>query len=306
VRRKTFYDVGKIELDASLVGDRRQVKGAVGRPARGGDDGGRILQGLSRDDVARPDVARDQVHHRSPAGGGDGAAPGVDSGNEAGAGQRDADRFRHRRHRARGVLPRAGADRRAGRHFQALQLVAADLAAGVGAHAFEHLDDADLTAVEIARQQGAAIQEHRWHVEPHHRHHHAGQGLVAARQANDGIVAMAAHDQLDRLRHQLARHQRSLHAAMAVGDAVGHAGRGELEGGAAGLAHARLHELGLVVQRHVAGRGFAPGRGDADQRLIEIIGREPGAEHHGAHRRLLGSFGHITAGQATLVEAWHG
>ena len=66
------------------------------------------------------------------------------------------------------------------------------------------------------------------HVEPHHRHHQPGQRLVAAGEADQRVVAMAAHRELDRVGDDLAADQRGLHPGMAHGDAVGHGDGGEL------------------------------------------------------------------------------
>ena len=50
-------DVEQVELDAAFMGDGRQVQGGVGRAAGGRDHGGRVLERLAGDDVARTDAA---------------------------------------------------------------------------------------------------------------------------------------------------------------------------------------------------------------------------------------------------------
>ena len=74
---------------------------------------------------------------------------------------------------------------------------------------------------ERARKDRAAIDEDRRYVEPAHGHHHARKRLVAAGHADQCIVAMAAHGELDGIGDDLARGQRGLHALMPHGDAVG-------------------------------------------------------------------------------------
>ena len=89
----------------------------------------------------------------------------------------------------------------------------------------------------------AAIEEHRRHVQPQHRHHHAGQALVAARDADQRVIAMAAHGQLDGIGDHFARHERGLHALVPHGDAVGHRDGAEFARRAAGLLHAALGRI---------------------------------------------------------------
>ena len=95
------------------------------------------------------------------------------------------------------------------------------LADGELADSLEQVLHRDGTAAIGAWKDGAAIDEDRRHVEPAHGHHHAGQRLVAAGHADQRVVAMAAHGELDGIGDDLARGQRGLHALMPHGDAVG-------------------------------------------------------------------------------------
>ena len=106
----------------------------------------------------------------------------------------------------------------------------------------------------------------------HHRHHHAGQGLVAAGEADQRVVAMAAHGELDGIGDAFARDQRGLHALVAHGDAVGHGDGAEFARRAAGGGNAALDGLGLAHQRDVAGCGLVPAGGNADERLVDLLG----------------------------------
>ena len=65
VRRRLEYfgDVEQVELDAALVRHRRQVQRAVGRAASRRDDAGGVLESGAGADVARADVALEQLHH---------------------------------------------------------------------------------------------------------------------------------------------------------------------------------------------------------------------------------------------------
>ena len=135
----------------------------------------------------------------------------------------------------------------------------------------EHVLHGDRLALEGAGQDRAAIDEDRRHVEPAHRHHHAGQRLVAAGEADQRVIGMAAHGQFDGVGDHLARRQRGLHAVVAHGDAVGDGDGAELARRAAGGRDALLHRLRLAHQRDVAGRGLVPAGRDADERLVDLL-----------------------------------
>jgi hypothetical protein len=81
--------------------------------------------------------------------------------------------------------------------LQLAEVFGAHLAGRMLADGLEHVLDADLAALEAAGQDGAAVEEHRRHVQAQHGHHHAGQALVAAGDAHQRVVAVAAHGQLD-------------------------------------------------------------------------------------------------------------
>ncbi len=102
------------------------------------------------------------------------------------------------------------------------------------ADALEDVDDGHVAAVELAGQDRAAVHEHRRHVQAQHGHHRAGQALVAAGDADERVVAVAADGELDAIGDHLARDERRLHALVAHGDAVGHRDGAELARRAAG------------------------------------------------------------------------
>jgi hypothetical protein len=69
----------------------------------------------------------------------------------------------------------------------------------------EHIDHGHVLAVESPGHDRAAIEEHGRHIQAQHRHHHAGQALVAACDADERVIAMAAHGELDGIGDHLAR-----------------------------------------------------------------------------------------------------
>ena len=128
-----------------------------------------------------------------------------------------------------------------------------------------------------------------------------GQRLVAAGQADQRVVAMAAHGELDRIGDDLARDQRGFHALVAHGDAVGHGDGGELARRAAGGLDAQLHRLGLAAKRDVAGRGLVPAVATPTSGWwISSLGQAHGVEI-GAVRRPLRADRDVAAGQLRLV-----
>src|SRR3546814_19257912 len=92
----------------------------------------------------------------------------------------------------------------------------------------------------------------------HHGHHHAGQRLVAAGEADQRVVAVAAHGELDGVGDEVAADQRRLHALVAHGDAVGHGDGAELSRGAGGRLPAALPPLRLARAGAVEGRRLVP------------------------------------------------
>ena len=292
-----FGDVEQVELDAAFMRDRRQMQRRIGRAAGRGDHGGGIFQRLFRHDVARPEVVADQVHDLLAGGHAERVADLVGRRRAGRIRQRQADRLGHRRHGVGGELRAAGAGRRAGQLLELVEIGVRHLADRMLADRLEHVLHGDRLALEGAGQDRAAVDEDRRHVEPAHRHHHAGQRLVAAGDADQRVIGVAAHGQLDRIRDHLARRQRGLHALVAHGDAVGDGDGAELARRAAGGGDALLDRLGLAHQRDVAGRGFVPAGGDADERLMDLRRGQTHRVIIGAMRRALGAFGHVPAGQ---------
>ena len=128
--------------------------------------------------------------------------------------------------------------------------------------------------LKCARQDRAAIEEHRRHVEAQHRHHHAGQRLVAAGDADQRVIAMAAHGQLDRSR----RSPRALTSedfmpswpmAMPSVTVMVQNSRGVPPA----AFDALLDRLRLAHQRDVAGRRLVPAGGHADEGLVDLLAR---------------------------------
>ncbi len=295
-------DREQVEVDAALMGDGRQMQAGIGRATRCRNHRRGILQRLAGDDVARPDVARHQFHHLLASGH---AEPVTDLVGRRRAGrirQRQSDRLGDHGHRVGGELAPAGAGGGTGDLLERLQVLVRHLADRMKADRLEDIDDGDIPALEGAGQDRPAIDEDRGNVQPAHRHHHARQRLVAAGHADQRVVAVAAHGELDRVGDHLARRQRRLHPLVAHGDAVGHRDRAEFARRAVCCRNTLLDRLGLPHQRDVAGRRFVPAGGNADERLVDLFRGQPHRIVVGPMRRALRSFRHMAAGQLLLVD----
>ena len=169
-----FGDVEQIELQAAFIGDRRQVQGGVGRAAGGGDDRRGVFQRLAGDDVARANVLGDQIHDHLAGQHAELVADLVRRRGAGRIGQREADRFGNRRHGVGGELRAASAGRRTGVLLERLEVGVLHCADRVLADRLVDVLNGDRLALERAGQDRAAIDVDRRHVEPAHRHHHAG------------------------------------------------------------------------------------------------------------------------------------
>ncbi len=91
----------------------------------------------------------------------------------------------------------------------------------VGADGLEHADHGHVALALVgARVDRPAVQHQAGHIQATEGHGRAGDGLVAADQADHAIEQVAAHDQLDRVGHDLAADQAGLHALGAHRHAV--------------------------------------------------------------------------------------
>ena len=257
-------EIMQVELDAGLVGDRRQMQSAIGRAAGRGDDCRGVFERLAGDDVARPNVALDQFHHRPARGLRVGVARIVWRRRAGRARQCQPDRLGNAGHRVGGEETAARTRRGASGAFELVQFLVGHPADAVRADTLIDIANRHVAAMEAAGQDRAAIHENRRHVEPHHRHHQPGQRLVAPCQSDERVIAMAAHRQFDRVGDDLAADQRRLHPGMPHRDPVGDRDRRELTRRPARGRYALLRDLRLAGQRDVAGCGLVPGRRHAD------------------------------------------
>lgn len=159
----------------------------------------------------------------------------------------------------------------AGDAFQLVQVLVRQGAGGVAADRLEQAQHGDVAALVGAGQDRAAIHEYAGDIQPQHRHHHPRQRLVAAGEAHQRVVAVAAGGELDAVGDRVAGDERGLRALVAHGYAVDDGDGGEFPRCAAGLGDALLDRLRLAVERDVAGGGLVPAGGDADEGLVDLV-----------------------------------
>ena len=264
----------------------------IGRSAGRRHDRARILQRAPRDKVARQrPAALQDVHHDVPGTLCNRQPLRVDARHHRGIRHRQSERFGHHRHRVGGELPGAGADARLAGALQNVQVRFAHRAGLHRADAFIGIEHRHLVSLKTPRQRGSAIEKYPRHVAAHEPHHRAGQGLVAAAERDEPVIGVALHHRFDRVRDQLAAHQRELHALVVHGDAVGDHDGGELARRAAGRCHTFLRGVDLRPVRHVARRHLALLAHHPDHRLGDRRVVEAHRAHEGAVRRAIKAVG---------------
>src|SRR5262249_4526943 len=127
-----------------------------------------------------------------------------------------------------------------------------------------------------------AIKNKAWKIHTRQRHAGGGDRFVTANHADYRVEELATTDELDGIRDDLAADQRGAHALGAHGLAVGDGDGIELHGSAARGANALFHLSREAAQVKVAGHGFNPGVGHADERLGEVGIRIADRLEHGA------------------------
>ena len=215
----------------------------------------------------------------------------VHGGHAVEAHGREADQLHHRGHGVGGVLPAARAGAGARDVFQLEQFRVRHFSRGVRAHRFKHILNGDVFSLVHTGRNGAAIEHQAGKIQPRQRHGGGGNGFVAADDADDGVEHLPAAHQFDGIGDDLAAHQRGAHAFGAHGLAVGNGDGVELHGRAAGGANAFLHLGGEPAQVKVAGHGFDPGVGHADEGTAQVLVGESDGFEHGARRSLVAPVG---------------
>ena len=127
-----------------------------------------------------------------------------------------------------------------------------------------------------------------------------GHVLIAARDADQAVKAVAARDQLDGIGDHLARDQRRLHAFGAHGDAVRYGDGVELHRRAARLADALLHGFRDLAKVEVTRPDLGPRVRNTDDGLVQVFFAEADTTQITARSRAGRAFGECCG----LAFAW--
>ena len=281
------------QLHAGAVRHRDQVHHGVGGAAHRHVQAHRVLEGLLRQDVPGADAAPDQLQHRATGLlAVHGLVPGH-GGLRRRVREAQAKRLDGRRHGVGGVHAAARARAGDGDLGHGLDVRLAALAGRLLAHGLEDVHQVHVPPLVLARQDRAAIHEDRRPVQPRHRHHAARHVLVAPANRHEAVKPLAAHDRLDRVGDDLARHQGVLHPLRSHRDAVGDRDGVEDDRLAAGLVDPLRHAHRELVDVHVARRDHGPRRGHPHLRLLEVLLLEARRVQHPAARRPLDAIHHL-------------
>ena len=268
---------------AGLHGDGGQVQNRVGGAAESHVALHGVVDGRRGDDVSDGDALFEKLHHLHAGMLGQAQALGVDGRDGAVAGKRDAERLAQAVHGVGGEHARAAAAGGAGGVLEVLELF---LGHSAGAHltcAVEQRVQVGGGAVGAAGlmsgKHRAAGDEHRRDVHAQGTQDHAGDDLVAVRDADRAVEGVTLHGALEAVGDGLARHQRIMHAVVIHGQAVAHADGRDLERHAAGHVDAGLDRLADLVEVVVTGDDIVAGVEHRDKRPRNLlIGKSVGLQ----------------------------
>ncbi len=263
-------------VDVRFARDGKRVEDGVRAAAHRHVERERVVEGFPRHEIARQRAAAQGHFHGAERG----RAPEVFTARIGGehrtvAGQGEAERLVEAVHRIGREHSAARTAAGAGRLLHLFQLFRRDLAHVLGADGLEDGVEVGITAGDgvAPRRHRAAGGENRRYVDAQGAQQHAGDDLVAVRDADQRVEAVRPRHGLHAVGNQLAARQRILHPGMCHRDAVAHGDRVELHRDAARLDHALLDPFADLVQMAVAGNERFVAVADADERLFHVRAR---------------------------------
>ena len=245
------------KIQSCLISDRRQMQHRVGRSTDAHIHRDRIFKGLHRHDVARLDVAGDQIHHGNsrvprqlPAG------PRMRRWNGSVSGQPHSQGFRHTIHAVRGKKAGARSTARTIGPLHIFEFLFADLAGFKQAGRFEGSADTDVFALISSGEHRSAADHYGGNIQAGCRHQHTGSDLVTVRDHNQAIQSMAVRHCFHRVGNQFPARQRIAHSFMSHGDSVTNPDGRKFNRDAARLPNAVFGRFGNLPQMHVSRNQF--------------------------------------------------
>ncbi len=175
----------------------------------------------------------------------------------------------------------------------------AHLSRDVCADGFVDVLNRHVFAAITAGSDRASVEHDAGKIHARQRHGRGGNGLITADDADDGVEHLSAANEFDRVGDEFTADQRRAHAFCAHGLAVGDGDGVELHGRSARFPNALFHFRRQAAQMKVAGHGFDPGVGHADQRTAEV---GVGVSNSLVHRARSGAPGAFSDSTADVFE----
>ena len=182
-----------------------------------------------------------------------------------------------------------------------MQVFLAHRAACDCTNGLEDVLNVDVFATELAGHDRAAVEEAARQVEARRAHQHAGQTLVAASDRDGAVEALGVHNELVGVSDVLARDERSTHALMAHGNAVGDRDRIEDQRDSTSSIRTGLRVHSQLVEMVVTRRDLVPRRRNSNLRLREVLILQTNRAQHGAGGGATESVGDIKTAAAMVV-----
>ncbi|GBD09198.1 hypothetical protein HRbin22_01447 [Candidatus Thermoflexus japonica] len=280
------------ERNSGLVGDGQQVQDEVGGSAHRGGHGDGVLESLPGHHIPGPDAGFQNTDD-GPAGLIGQLLPGPAGGDRRGSiGKRQPHRLEGGGHGVGGEHPPAGAVGGHSGFLQLLELLHGHPTAAHRPHRLEDILDGHSPPAPVPRGNASSIQVDRGQVQAGHGHHAGGLRLIAPPNGHQGIQLIRHGGELDGIGDQLPADQGGFHALMSHPDSVVGRDGVELDGRPARIPDPLFDELSQMMEMMVAGLGFEPGVGDADERSAEVLIPESDSPQHGPVRSSLQALRH--------------
>ena len=255
-----------------FVGEGEDVEHRVRRAAHRDVERDRVVDRARGDDVAEGHALLMQLEEPSGRALRELVALGGGGEDGAVAGQREADRLAEAVHRVGGEHAAAGPAGRTRLPLELEEPLVGDLTRSALAHALEDGDQVErLAGAGVApRFHRSAGDEDRRDVGARGAHEHAGDDLVAVRDADERVEAVGADHRLDRVGDDLAGGEGEVHPLVPHDDPVVHADRVELERDAARGADRVLDDFAERLEVDVPRDDVHVRVADGDERAVPL------------------------------------
>ena len=253
--------------------NRREMQNGIGRAANAHVNGDRILECLTRHNIARANVLLNEVEDDSTCLlGKEAALTRIGGWNRAVAGKPHAEHLGQGVHRIRREQTGTGAAAGTGVLLDGCHLARIHFPRREHACRLERLTDTNIAPAMAPCKHGAAADENCGDVEPRRRHEHARYNLVAVRDEDESVKSRCHCNGLNGVRNQFTARERVFHPRVPHGNTVADTNGREFDRRSAGCCHTKLHGFRNRVQMKMPRNNLVERIAYADQRLSEILG----------------------------------